>query len=86
MQLCLCTIFAQVDSAWNSGDPEGARCAAQTAKNWNIGALVSGIVTLVLAIIVAIVIPVVTVVIAAGAAGAAGAISDCYNSLGEYIC
>ena len=81
MQLCLCTIFAQVDSAWNSGDPEGARCAAQTAKNWNIGALVSGIVTLVLVIIVAIVIPVVTVVIAAGAVSA-----ECYNSLGENIC
>ena len=84
MQLYLCSIFAQVDSSWNSGDLEGARQAAQTAKNWNIGALVSGIVTIVLVIIVAIVIPVVTVAIAAGAAGVVS--GGCYDSFGDYIC
>lgn len=45
----------QVDSAWNSGDREGAKRAAQTAKNWNIAGVVSGIIAIVLSIVIGIV-------------------------------
>ena len=67
MQVCP---YIQVDSSWNSGDSEGAKRAAQTAKNWNIGALVSGIIVIVLIIIGSIVAPVVAVEIAASAVSA----------------
>ena len=52
-------LSSQVDSAWNTGDREGAKRAAQTAKNWNIVGIVSGIITIVLSVIISVVVGVV---------------------------
>ena len=52
-------LSSQVDSAWNTGDREGAKRAAQTAKNWNIVGIVSGIITIVLTVIISVVVGVV---------------------------
>ena len=62
--------YIQVDSSWISRDSQGAKRAAKRAKNWNIGALVSGIIVIVLIIIGSIVGPEVAVVAAASAVGA----------------
>ena len=45
----------QVDSAWNSGDQEGAKRSAQIAKKWNIAAVVSGIIIVVVGVITVII-------------------------------
>ena len=57
----------QVDSAWNSGDQEGAKRSAQTAKKWNIAAVVSGIIIVVVGIVVVIIAVAVSVSLTAAA-------------------
>ena len=83
-----------MDSAWNFGDQEGAKRSAQTAKKWNIAAVVSGIITIVV-IIVGSVIPGVVVSLAAAtsftavtanAANTVNTFDSCYDSNGAYIC
>jgi len=70
-----------VDSAWNGGDQEGAKRSAQTAKKWNIAALVSGIITIVVTIVASVIIGVVVPF----AVAASIANSVCYSN-GVYIC
>jgi len=57
----------QVDSAWNSGDQEGAKRSAQIAKKMNIAAVVSGIISYVVAIVISVIIGVAVPLTAAAA-------------------
>jgi len=45
----------QVDSAWNSGDQEGAKRSAQIAKKMNIAAVVFGIIIVMVGVITVII-------------------------------
>ena len=66
-----------MDSAWNGGDQEGAKRSAQTAKKWNIAAVVSGIITIVVTVVGSVIVGVVVPV----AAAASIVNNNCYNGI-----
>lgn len=70
-----------MDSAWNGGDQEGAKCSAQMAKNWNIAALVSGIIIIVVAIVSSVIIGVVFSLAAAASISAGANAVTCQQDI-----
>ena len=81
---CALHTHTQVDSAWNSGDREGAKRSADLAKKLNIAALISGIITIVGTIVAVIVIPIILtagVLAAAGTSVAAAGTACSYDSV-----
>lgn len=46
----------QVDSAWLSGDREGARRMSRQARGWNLAGMISGVIAYVMIVIVAVIV------------------------------
>ena len=48
-------LFPQVDSAWLSGDHEGARRLSGSARMWNIVGIVAGVILYVVIVVAAVI-------------------------------